>query len=119
MRSEIMASEPRETLEYLSPRWPGTDIPRQDPLPAGTIVSTGQETTNAWDPQKAVEFLGSAALAQRQAASVGLELPFGINFQAMAASIAAGAGVGALAGGVGAIVGAVVGLLMYAASLFV
>lgn len=116
MKSRIMAG-PNDP-QYMEPRWPGTNLPISQPLPAGSTVATELEQTVRWDPQKALEFLGTAAEAQKQAAQIGIELPGGIDFGRLAAAMSAGAAAGALAGGVGAIVGAAVGLVYAVWTMF-
>lgn len=101
---------------YISPNWPGSSVPMGTPLPAGSTVATiVVESNNGWDPTQAVEFIQTAAEAQKQAAAVGVQVPGGINFAALAQSVGSGAALGALGGGVGAIIGAIVGLGAYVA----
>ena len=105
MKSEILTG-PNDPVR-IEPRWPGTDIPQGQPLPAGSNVSTGVTDTGRWDATQALQFLETAAEAQKQAKNVGVELPADIDFDALVAYVGTGAAVGG-------IVGASIGFALYA-----
>jgi len=96
MKSQILTG-PDDPV-YIEPRWPGTDIPQGQPLPAGSNVSTGVTDTGRWDSTQALQYLETAAEAQKQAENIGVELPGGIDFGRLLAYVSTGAGVGGAVG---------------------
>lgn len=113
MKSMIMGTSP-ETLEVLGPRWPNTDIPTSQPLPAGSTVDTILVTNNRWNENDATQFLAQAGTVLNQAEQLGVELPGGVNYREALSSITAGAAIGTAIPGVGTIAGAAAGLIVYA-----
>lgn len=111
MKSRIMAQGNPTPLE---PRWPNTNIPTSQPLPAGSTVATTVERTTRFDEAKAAEYLQLAGKALQQAETIGIEVPNGIDFTQALAMISAGAGIGAIGGPIGVGIGAAVGLITYA-----
>jgi len=113
MKSMIMGTSP-ETLEVLGPRWPNTDIPTSQPLPAGATVDTILVTNDRWNENDATQFLAQAGTILQQAQTLGIDLPGGINYQEALASISSAAAIGTAIPGVGTIAGAAAGLIIYA-----
>lgn len=114
MKSLVMMGQMGEQPSRLDPRWPGTNIPAAQPLPAGATVDTLVVEKPRWDPAQAIETIATISKAEKQLSTVGVIKPTGINFQTLAAYIGTGAGVGtAIAPGIGTLVGAVVGLSAY------
>jgi hypothetical protein len=100
--------------ETLDVRWPNTNTPVGQPLPAGSTVSTQLiENEDGWDPNQAVNFLVQADAAASQLSRIGVQLPNGIDFGRAAASIASGAALGSVVPGVGTVAGAAIGLGLY------
>jgi len=114
MRSRIMAQAP----SYITPRYPGTDIPQGTPLPSGTTVEQiVTHEPNGLNADKLVAWVQTFAQAGRQAQQVTVAGPVapGVDFGALAVQVASGAAAGAGIAGVGAIAGAVVAVVAWIA----
>jgi hypothetical protein len=102
-------------------RWPDTDIPLSQPLPAGATVETTLVKTDRWNPDKFQTYLKVANqvvnVLERTGAMKGI--PSGLDIGEALSYIATGAGIGATFGGIGAVVGAAVGLVLYAVNYII
>jgi len=115
MKSLIMAAPGDATP--MEPRWPGTNLPLAQPLPAGSTVATTVETrTEGLDLEAAGEYFAVAGKAMQQAQQLGIDVPEGIDFARAFSYVTAGAGIGAIGGPIGIGIGAAVGLITYAIS---
>ena len=97
----------------MQPRWPGTNLPAGQPLPAGATVDTQIALTERWTPDAALQTIGTIAKAEQFLTSANIIKPSGINFGELASNVAQFAGVGTMIGpGLGTIIGAAAGLLV-------
>jgi hypothetical protein len=97
-------------------RWPDTDIPLSQPLPAGATVATTVKQVERWDADQFQNYLKVANQAVNVLERTGLMtgIPGGIDIGEALSFIATGASIGAAGGPVGAAIGAAVGLVLYA-----
>lgn len=103
----------------MQPRWPGTNLPASEPLPAGATVDTLIELKERWTPDAAIDTIGTIAKAEQFLASTNIIKPTGFDFQGTATRIAQFAAIGTAIGpGLGTVIGAAAGLVFSVVSWF-
>lgn len=112
MTSKLMTGPMGEDPTPMQPRWPGTNLPAAEPLPAGATVDTLIELEERWTPDAALDTIGTIAKAEQFLSSANIIKPTGFDFQGAAARIGQFAAIGTAIGpGLGTIIGAAAGLV--------
>lgn len=120
MTSKLMTGPMGEDPTPMQPRWPGTNLPAAEPLPAGATVDTLIELEERWTPDAALDTIGTIAKAEQFLSSANIIKPTGFDFQGTATRIAQFAAIGTAIGpGLGTIIGAAAGLVYSVVSWFV